>query len=46
MSETLNQAPLLHRLPSGISGLDRILQGGFFRGGSYILMGPPGANTA
>jgi circadian clock protein KaiC len=30
-------------LPSGISGLDVILNGGFLRGGLYIVQGPPGA---
>ena len=34
---------MLQCVPSGVVGLDRILQGGFFKGGSYLLMGPPGA---
>ena len=37
------QLPTLQRVPSGIAGLDRILQGGIFKGGSYLLIGPPGA---
>ncbi len=37
------QPPILERAESGISGLDLILQGGLFRGGMYLLMGPPGA---
>ena len=31
------------RLPSGIAGLDTILNGGFLKGGLYIVQGPPGA---
>lgn len=30
------------RLPTGIPGLDLLLQGGFFRGGVYLVMGHPG----
>jgi circadian clock protein KaiC len=30
-------------MPSGIAGLDAILNGGFLRGGIYIIQGPPGA---
>ena len=33
----------LGRLPSGIHGLDTILNGGFVAGGVYLLLGPPGA---
>lgn len=33
----------LERMPSGISGLDTILGGGFLKGGLYIIQGPPGA---
>ncbi len=36
-------SPKLSRLPTGISGLDVILKGGFLRGGIYIIQGPPGA---
>src|SRR6202162_3763487 len=32
----------LMRVPSGIKDLDDILQGRFFRGGLYIVEGPPG----
>jgi circadian clock protein KaiC len=32
----------LTREPSGVKGLDQILQGGFFGGGLYIVEGPPG----
>src|ERR1700754_4487836 len=30
-------------MPSGIDGLDRILNGGFVEGASYIIQGRPGA---
>jgi circadian clock protein KaiC len=30
------------RVPSGIPGLDRILEGGFLEAGVYIVQGPPG----
>lgn len=30
------------RLPTGIKGLDIVLQGGFMKGDSYIIMGAPG----
>lgn len=33
----------LERLSTGVAGLDRVLGGGFFKGGVYILEGPPGA---
>ena len=32
----------LDRRPSGVSGLDTILGGGFFKGGLYIVQGTPG----
>lgn len=32
----------LARVPSGIKGLDEVLQGGFIRGGLYIVEGAPG----
>lgn len=35
--------PALERVESGIPRLDFILKGGFFRGGTYTLYGPPGA---
>jgi len=40
MSDT--NAPALDRLPSGIAGLDVILDGGFLKGGLYIVQGTPG----
>jgi circadian clock protein KaiC len=33
----------LERVPSGITKLDQILNGGFLRGGVYMIMGTPGA---
>ncbi|HEY3817261.1 MAG TPA: ATPase domain-containing protein [Polyangiaceae bacterium] len=36
-------APKLERFNSGIPGLDRVLGGGFFTGGVYIVEGRPGA---
>ena len=33
----------LERVPTGIPGFDTILQGGFFRGGVYMVLGRPGA---
>ncbi|HEX5660879.1 MAG TPA: ATPase domain-containing protein [Polyangiales bacterium] len=32
----------MSRVPTGISGLDHILEGGLLRGGVYIIEGPPG----
>jgi circadian clock protein KaiC len=43
MSGNTFQPVPLHRISSGISGLDTILNGGFLKGGIYLLMGPPGA---
>jgi circadian clock protein KaiC len=37
------EVPALERLPSGITGLDEILHGGFLEGGVYIIQGAPGA---
>jgi len=37
------QQPSSERRPTGISGLDRILEGGFLVSGVYIVQGPPGA---
>ena len=31
------------RLPSGVPGLDTVLNGGFYQSGVYILQGKPGA---
>jgi len=42
---TSDDAPLgaaIDRVPSGIAGLDTILDGGFLKGGLYILQGTPG----
>jgi circadian clock protein KaiC len=36
-------APKLERFSSGMPGLDRVLGGGFFAGGVYIVEGKPGA---
>src|SRR5581483_3865517 len=41
MSQSVH--PALRRIPTGIAGLDRILGGGVFTGGAYIVMGLPGA---
>ncbi|WP_225412508.1 ATPase domain-containing protein [Stigmatella hybrida] len=35
-------APSLQRIPSGVLGLDAILDGGFLQGGTYIIAGMPG----
>jgi circadian clock protein KaiC len=43
MSESADQLLAPERITSGIAGLDKILQGGFLRGGTYLVMGPPGA---
>jgi circadian clock protein KaiC len=43
MTELAPRAAELTRLPTGIDGFDRILHGGFYRGGLYIITGPPGA---
>ena len=42
MIDSTQPATPLQRLPSGIPGLDAILSGGFFRGGSYLLTGLAG----
>jgi circadian clock protein KaiC len=43
MSDSLLHPSPIERLSSGVAGLDAILCGGFLRGGTYIVMGPPGA---
>src|SRR5436309_3039680 len=43
MSASADPSLTLERLPTGIPGLDTILQGGFLRGGLYLIMGTPGA---
>ncbi|MBK9714899.1 MAG: recombinase RecA [Kouleothrix sp.] len=42
MNDMSHQPLALDRIPSGVPGLDAILQGGFLRGGIYIIMGDPG----
>ena len=42
MTAPSNDFSSLERIPSGIAGLDRILYGGFFKGDSYLIVGPPG----
>jgi circadian clock protein KaiC len=42
----MNRTPQQHkraRVPTGVPGLDRILQGGLLQGGIYIITGQPGA---
>ncbi|MFL5345056.1 MAG: RAD55 family ATPase [Hyalangium sp.] len=34
--------PVLQRIPSGVLGLDAVLDGGFLQGGTYIVAGMPG----
>src|SRR5436309_2316566 len=43
MSSAVRPPEPLERIASGITGLDRIIQGGFLRGGVYLISGPPGA---
>src|SRR5947209_10620958 len=43
MAEAVMPPRSLQRFSSGIAGLDRILGGGFFVGGHYLVIGPPGA---
>ena len=43
MTDTSGSFPALQRISSGIIGLDRILHGGFFKNGSYLITGSPGA---
>ncbi len=43
MTKTVDQSHGMRRFPSGITGLDRILGGGLFTGGNYLVVGPPGA---
>jgi circadian clock protein KaiC len=35
-------APTLARFATRVPGLDRVLNGGFFAGGAYLIAGPPG----
>ena len=34
---------MLDRLPTGVPGLDTVLEGGLLRAGVYLIQGPPGA---
>jgi circadian clock protein KaiC len=34
---------MLDRLPTGVPGLDIVLEGGLLRGGVYLVQGPPGS---
>jgi circadian clock protein KaiC len=43
MSDIVRPSEPIERIASGVPGLDAILNGGFLRNGTYILMGPPGA---
>lgn len=43
MTEIEEQQPVVERFSTGIAGLDTILGGGLFRGGNYLIEGPPGA---
>ena len=39
---TVVAPPSLQRIPSGVLGLDAVLDGGFLQGGTYIVAGMPG----
>ncbi len=39
---TVVAPPPLQRIPSGVLGLDAVLDGGFLQGGTYIVAGMPG----
>ncbi|HEY0709263.1 MAG TPA: ATPase domain-containing protein, partial [Polyangia bacterium] len=43
MGESKSISRARPRVTTGIPGLDIILEGGFIRGGIYIVEGPPGA---
>jgi len=43
MTREIHRPQALARVESGISGLDTLLSGGFLKGGTYLIMGPPGA---
>jgi circadian clock protein KaiC len=43
MAELAPDTSELTRVSTGVAGFDRILHGGFFQGGLYIITGPPGA---
>jgi circadian clock protein KaiC len=41
--KTRRTTPSASRLETGVARLDYILKGGLFRGGTYVVMGPPGS---
>ena len=43
MDTSVTLSALPPRVPTGIQGLDRILGGGLFQAGIYLLAGPPGS---
>lgn len=43
MSTAASPHPQLARVSTGIEGLDRVLHGGLLQGGTYIVVGMPGA---
>jgi circadian clock protein KaiC len=42
MADEVELPKSLQRVPTGVAGLDEVLQGGFFRSGIYMIMGRPG----
>ena len=40
----MSELPEIERVPSGVTGLDTILHGGFPRGGIHLIQGTPGAD--
>lgn len=42
MSANETEVPRLTRVPSGLPGMDTVLEGGFFQGCVYIVQGTPG----
>jgi circadian clock protein KaiC len=43
MTDSPSPSVLARRVPTGITGLDTITRGGFFRAGLYIVVGRPGS---
>ncbi|HEX9991174.1 MAG TPA: ATPase domain-containing protein [Chloroflexia bacterium] len=43
LAEPSQEPQVLQRVPSGIAGLDTILNGGFMQGGIYFISGQPGS---
>jgi len=39
----MNDPMLLDRMPTGVPGLDQVLEGGLLRAGVYLVQGPPGS---